>query len=120
MICPKCSNETTVFNSRDREEGRIIYRRRRCLTCDFRFTTYEAPDEAITGAAPEAGLIVSLDAARFGPIQRDAQRAAVKRAVQLVRLVSLMSQEDAETLLRVAERFADATEADASARESAA
>lgn len=42
MKCPKCPNEgTKVIESRDVAEGESIRRRRQCLSCDHRFTTYE-------------------------------------------------------------------------------
>ncbi len=42
MKCPFCNaDETGVIDSRVSEEGDKIRRRRRCLTCDKRFTTYE-------------------------------------------------------------------------------
>lgn len=40
MICPECKkSDTKVLDSRDDE--RIIRRRRECLRCKYRFTTYE-------------------------------------------------------------------------------
>ncbi|MCX6003901.1 MAG: transcriptional regulator NrdR [Chloroflexi bacterium] len=40
MKCPHCSyNDSKVLDSRDTEDG--IRRRRQCLSCDGRFTTYE-------------------------------------------------------------------------------
>ena len=40
MYCPFCSNENSrVIDSRDSDES--IRRRRECLTCSLRFTTYE-------------------------------------------------------------------------------
>ena len=40
MICPKCKHtETQVIDSRDTVEG--VRRRRTCLKCKYRFTTYE-------------------------------------------------------------------------------
>lgn len=42
MKCPFCSApDTQVVDSRVSEEGDSIRRRRRCVTCDKRFTTYE-------------------------------------------------------------------------------
>lgn len=42
MKCPKCDfYYTEVINSRDRDDGRDVYRRRRCPNCGKRFTTYE-------------------------------------------------------------------------------
>lgn len=42
MRCPKCSNsEDKVIDSRAARNGSIIRRRRMCLRCGYRFTTYE-------------------------------------------------------------------------------
>lgn len=42
MRCPKCrSDDTKVIESRDASEGDAIRRRRECLVCQHRFTTYE-------------------------------------------------------------------------------
>jgi len=45
MKCPFCGAEDTqVIDSRVNEEGDSIRRRRRCATCEKRFTTYETAD----------------------------------------------------------------------------
>ena len=42
MRCPKCGNQDDkVIDSRASREGSTIRRRRQCLQCDHRFTTYE-------------------------------------------------------------------------------
>lgn len=42
MRCPKCgSRDDKVIDSRQSREGLSIRRRRECLGCDFRYTTYE-------------------------------------------------------------------------------
>ena len=42
MRCPKCSNlEDKVIDSRSVNGGAAIRRRRTCLSCESRFTTYE-------------------------------------------------------------------------------
>ena len=42
MICPRCSyTEDKVVDSRSAHNGRAIRRRRECLGCAYRFTTYE-------------------------------------------------------------------------------
>jgi transcriptional repressor NrdR len=42
MKCPYCGDPNTqVVDTRENEEGDIVRRRRRCLACDKRFTTYE-------------------------------------------------------------------------------
>lgn len=42
MNCPYCNNaETKVVDSRETNEGKITRRRRECLKCESRFSTYE-------------------------------------------------------------------------------
>ena len=41
MKCPVCQNSTQVSNSRAADHGRAVKRRRVCLECNRRFTTYE-------------------------------------------------------------------------------
>lgn len=42
MVCYKCGGETEVFNSRNQKRNNQIWRRRKCKTCNFSFTTHEA------------------------------------------------------------------------------
>lgn len=45
MKCPYCSStKTKVTDKRDSEEEEITRRRRECLKCKRRFTTYERPE----------------------------------------------------------------------------
>lgn len=42
MKCPKCTHQDTkVIESRDAGDGDSIRRRRECLKCGYRYTTYE-------------------------------------------------------------------------------
>ena len=42
MKCPFCSEQNTqVADTRENEDGDTVRRRRRCIACDKRFTTYE-------------------------------------------------------------------------------
>jgi transcriptional repressor NrdR len=46
MTCPFCGHrEDRVIDSRESKEGDLIRRRRECLKCERRFTTYERTDE---------------------------------------------------------------------------
>ncbi len=46
MKCPFCGHpEDKVVDSRESKEGQAIRRRRECLSCERRFTTYERVDE---------------------------------------------------------------------------
>ena len=42
MQCPSCQNtDSRVLESRSADSGKSVRRRRECLNCEFRFTTYE-------------------------------------------------------------------------------
>lgn len=42
MVCPKCSSDDLKVNeSRDVDSGTAVRRRRECIVCKYRFTTYE-------------------------------------------------------------------------------
>ena len=42
MKCPKCNiEEDKVIDSRPWKDGAVVRRRRECLSCNYRFTTYE-------------------------------------------------------------------------------
>jgi len=46
MTCPFCAHrEDRVIDSRESKEGDVIRRRRECLKCERRFTTYERSDD---------------------------------------------------------------------------
>jgi len=45
-MCPFCGwKEDRVIDSRESKEGDVVRRRRQCLKCERRFTTYERSDE---------------------------------------------------------------------------
>jgi len=43
MICQRCDGKTKVYDVRpvDGSEGRVLYRRRKCLKCEYKFITFE-------------------------------------------------------------------------------
>ncbi len=46
MRCPRCqADDTKVIDSREAEDGAVIRRRRSCVACSQRFTTYERFEE---------------------------------------------------------------------------
>ena len=48
MQCPFCGQDRDkVVDSRSSEGGRSVRRRRRCLACDRRYTTYERPEDSL-------------------------------------------------------------------------
>ncbi len=65
MRCPYCSHEETqVAETRDSDEG-FTRRRRRCLKCDRRFTTYERPEVAMPTVVKRDGGRVEFDPAKL-------------------------------------------------------
>jgi transcriptional repressor NrdR len=56
MKCPFCGHpDTQVVDSRGADEGDIIRRRRRCVECDRRFTTYERPELSMPSVVKRNG-----------------------------------------------------------------
>ena len=65
MRCPYCGHdETQVAETRDSDEG-FVRRRRRCLKCDRRFTTYERPEVDMPAVVKRAGGRVDFDPAKL-------------------------------------------------------
>ena len=47
MYCPYCGqDDSRVLETRDSEDGSVIRRRRECISCQQRFTTFERLEEA--------------------------------------------------------------------------
>jgi transcriptional repressor NrdR len=65
MRCPFCSHEETqVSETRESDEGDVVRRRRRCLQCEKRFTTYERAEIALPAVVKKDGARVEFDAAK--------------------------------------------------------
>jgi transcriptional repressor NrdR len=66
MRCPFCSHEDTqVVETRDSDEGDVVRRRRRCPSCDKRFTTYERAEIALPAIVKRSGARVEFDPAKL-------------------------------------------------------
>ena len=62
MKCPFCKNaDTQVVDTRESEEGDTIRRRRRCLSCDKRFTTYERVELRMPQVVKQNGMRSEFD-----------------------------------------------------------
>jgi transcriptional repressor NrdR len=62
MRCPFCGHdEDKVVDSRVADEGKAIRRRRECLTCGKRFTTFERIEEVPLVVAKRAGAEEPFD-----------------------------------------------------------
>jgi transcriptional repressor NrdR len=85
MRCPFCKeDDDKVIDSRSSRGGTSIRRRRQCLRCGRRFTTYERVEETIKLAVIKRdGSRVPYDRSK---IHRSIERAAYKRPIPSERL----------------------------------
>jgi transcriptional repressor NrdR len=75
MRCPKCGcQDDKVIDSRASREGATIRRRRQCIACGFRFTTYEEVEY-------EGLVVLKRDGRREG-FSKDKLMAGIKKACQ--------------------------------------
>jgi transcriptional repressor NrdR len=88
--CPFCAHaDTQVIDSRASDEGATIRRRRRCLGCDKRFTTYERVELALPTLIKRGGSRAEYDrnklrasmllALRKRPVPRESVEDAIGR-----------------------------------------
>lgn len=95
MRCPFCANaDTAVVDSREADDGAVIRRRRRCLACDKRFTTYERVELRMPVLVKKDGARVDYD--------REKLRASFKLAL---RKREVSSDKVDEAIARVEERL---------------
>lgn len=79
MICTHCmTGETKVIESRDVADGKSIRRRRECMSCAHRFTTYERVERPPLIVIKKDGTRELFDRDKlFGGIQRACQKTPV-------------------------------------------
>ena len=90
MKCPYCGyNESKVIDSRPADEGASIRRRRECLSCGKRFTTYETVESLPMVVVKKDGSRQSFDRSKVlgGMI-----RACEKRPVPLAELEKIAEE----------------------------
>ncbi len=79
MKCPFCkSHETQVVDTRESEEGDSIRRRRRCVSCEKRFTTYETVELRMPQVVKQNGMRSEFDTQK---LRTSFSRALHKRPV---------------------------------------
>lgn len=90
MKCPFCGGiADRVVDSRESREGEVIRRRRECLACQRRFTSYERVEEAPLVVVKSDGRREEFDRAK---ILRGLRRACEKRPVEPSRLEALCDE----------------------------
>jgi transcriptional repressor NrdR len=81
MKCPFCANgENKVIDSRISKEGNAIRRRRECLDCGKRFTTYEYVEEVLPMVVKKDGRRETFDRTK---ILSGIKKACEKRPISI-------------------------------------
>jgi transcriptional repressor NrdR len=89
MKCPFCSHlHDKVVDSRESKEGDAIRRRRECLACERRFTTYERIDEVPYMVIKKDGRREKFDRQK---VLNGLLKACEKRPVSMVKLADLVN-----------------------------
>ena len=94
MKCPYCGyNESKVIDSRPAEEGASIRRRRECLACQRRFTTYEIMERLPLVVVKRDGSRQTFDKNK---LIRSMLKACEKRTVALDELERIANEIEQE------------------------
>ena len=90
MLCPFCGfREDKVIDSRESKEGESIRRRRQCLSCERRYTTYEHCDEVPYMVIKKDGRREKFDRQK---VLGGLLKACEKRPVSMVKLSELVNR----------------------------
>jgi transcriptional repressor NrdR len=90
MKCPFCNNlEDKVVDSRETKEGDTIRRRRECLACERRYTTYERIDEVPYMVVKKDGRREKFDRQK---VLGGLLKACEKRPVSMVKLSEMVNR----------------------------
>jgi transcriptional repressor NrdR len=93
MKCPFCGHlEDKVVDSRESKEGESIRRRRECLKCEKRYTTYERIDEIPYMVVKKDGRREKFDRQK---VLNGLLRACEKRPVSIGKLEQIVNEAEA-------------------------
>jgi len=93
MKCPFCGSvNDKVVDSRESKEGESIRRRRECLKCEKRFTTYERVDEIPYMVVKKDGRREKFDRQK---VLAGLLRACEKRPVSIGKLEQIVNEAEA-------------------------
>ena len=101
MKCPYCGEDNTqVVDTRENEEGDTVRRRRRCLSCDKRFTTYERVELQLPLVVKKNGSRVDYDREKL----RSSMMLALRKRPVASESVETALDRIEEKLVQLAER----------------
>jgi transcriptional repressor NrdR len=106
MNCPFCGHRhDRVVDSRESKEGDVVRRRRQCLSCDRRFTTYERIDEIPYMVVKKDGRREKFDRQK---VLSGLLKACEKRPVGMAKLAEIVNDVEVK-LTESAERETSTT-----------
>lgn len=98
MKCPYCGfNDSKVLDSRDVIDVNAVRRRRECLKCGKRFTTYERIEEVELWVIKKNGNRERFDTSK---IRNGVERACEKRPVSHEKIEKIVSDVERELMAR--------------------
>lgn len=90
MFCPFCKSEDTkVVDKRDNGETNVTRRRRECINCKKRFTTYERIENIILNVRKRDGRVEEFDREK---LKRAILKAVKKRDIASEKIDELISE----------------------------
>ena len=90
MKCPSCSNlENKVIDSRLNKEGNSTRRRRECLSCGERFTTYERIEKTLPFLIKQDGRREEFDREK---VLSGVKKACQKRPISIQEMEALVDR----------------------------
>ncbi len=96
MLCPECQNLVDkVVETRESRDGRYIRRRRECLQCGARFTTYEKREEIPVMVIKKDGRREEFD---IDKVRKGLYRAVEKRPISS-KIIEQIAQQVEEFVL---------------------
>ena len=94
MRCPYCNfGETKVIETREAEDSDVTRRRRECLKCKKRFTTYERVEMLDLRVIKKSGDIEGFDR---GKVLKGMLRACEKRPIKIERIEKIVDEIESE------------------------
>lgn len=98
MRCPHCgSDDDKVVDSRTLANGEAIRRRRECLSCGFRFTSYERIEEKPLMVVKRDGRREPFERSK---LEKGVARALEKRPISQLSIENLVNEIEDEAAMR--------------------
>ncbi|MCR4940295.1 MAG: transcriptional regulator NrdR [Treponemataceae bacterium] len=97
MRCPYCGSlDDKVLESRTMANGESIRRRRECLSCGYRFTSYEHIEEKPFMVVKKDGRRQPFDRQK---LEKGIERALEKRPVSTITIESIVSEIEDQAIM---------------------